>query len=200
MREKNDILETITIGCLGESSVGKTSMIQRYVGGYKPDQNIPTIGVEFNFTKRILYNGKYYKIKICDTAGQEKYRSLCMNFIRNWDGAILVYDIANRDSFNSISNWTQNIYDIKDEDFLFILIGNKCDLEEKREVSKEEGLETAGKYNTLFFETSAIEGINIEKAFDELLNMYIKKNEENNNKKNNNLKLDKKIKKKRKIC
>ena len=87
-----------------------------------------------------------------------------------------MYDITNRESFNSISTWIQNIYDIKDKDFPFILIGNKCDLKDKREVSTEEGLEAAEQYNTKYFETSAKEGINVEKSIDEFLNIMLSKN------------------------
>jgi small GTP-binding protein len=86
-----------------------------------------------------------------------------------------MYDITNRNSFNSISEWTSNIYEIKNHDFPLVLIGNKCDLKDDREVSEEEGLETAEKYKTTYFETSAKEGINIEKPIDELLNNIIKK-------------------------
>ena len=209
MGDNDNNLESILIGCLGESSVGKTYLTRKYVKDNNVDFNIPTVGIEYFITKRILSNGKKYKVKIYDTAGQEKYNSISLNAIRNCDGIILMYDITNRNSFNSISKWTSNIYEIKNHDFPLVLIGNKCDLKDDREVSEEEGLETAEKYKTTYFETSAKEGINIEKPIDELLNNIIKKNEESskdkirekNTKKDNNIKLGKGInKKKKKFC
>ena len=107
-----------------------------------------------------------------------------------------MYDITKIESFDSISEWVKNIYQLQDNDFPFILIGNKCDLADKRVVSEEEGLEAAEKYKTTYFETSAKEGINVEKAIEELLNKIIKKNEENsidskNEKSHNSIKLEK---------
>jgi len=172
----DDNLSEIKIGCLGDSSVGKTLLAKAYVKDRKLDYTLSTIGVEFLKTKRTLSDGNKYKVIIYDTAGQERYRSLSLNSIRHCDGVILMYDITNRESFNSISTWIQNIYDIKDKDFPFILIGNKCDLKDKREVSTEEGLEAAEQYNTKYFETSAKEGINVEKSIDEFLNIMLSKN------------------------
>ena len=200
-KDKDDDNEVIKIGCFGESSVGKTCLSRRFVDDNNFDFSIPTIGIE-HFTKMlILSDGQKYKIKIYDTAGQERYRSLCMNSIRPCDGIILMYDITNRETFDLLfRNWINNIYEIKKEDFPLIIIGNKCDLEDKREISKEEGLKAANQYKTLFFETSAKEGINYKKPFEELLNKIIiqKKEKSKNKKKNNNLKLDKKSNRKKK--
>ena len=199
--ENNDIVsKCIKIGCFGESSVGKTYFARRYIKDIKEDDfYLSTVGVEYFNTTRILSDGKNYKIKIIDTAGQERYRSLSVNSIRFCDGIILMYSITDRKSFNLISNWIQNIYDIKEGDFPFILIGNKCDLENQRDVLTEEGIEKAKQYNTIYFETSAKEGINVEQSFEELLKKIIKKNEGKNLKKNNNLIIDSKKKKKKKI-
>ena len=176
MGDNDNNLETILIGCLGESSVGKTYLTRKYVKDINVDFNIPTVGIECFITKRILSNGKKYKITIYDTAGQEKYKSLSLYSIRHCDGVILMYDITKKDSFNSVSEWINNIYDIKEKNFPFILVGNKCDLKDEREVSEEEGLEVAEKYKTKYFEVSSREGINVEKAIDELLNKIISKN------------------------
>ena len=198
--ENNDIvLKCIKIGCFGESSVGKTYFARRYINDIRDnDFNLSTVGVEYFNTTRILSDGKQYKIKIVDTAGQERYKSLAVNSIRFCDGIILMYSITDRKSFVLISNWIQNIYDMKEKDVPLILIGNKCDLEKERHVFTEEGIEAAKKYNTKYFETSAKEGINVEQSFEELLNKIIKKNEGKNEKKNNNLILDSKNKKKKK--
>ena len=177
MINKDDNIESIKIGCFGDSCVGKTYLIRKYVNDITNiDSNITTAGIDYYATKRILSNGKKYKITIYDTAGQEKYKSLSLYSIRHCDGVILMYDITKKDSFNSVSEWINNIYDIKEKNFPFILVGNKCDLKDEREVSEEEGLEVAEKYKTKYFEVSSREGINVEKAIDELLNKIISKN------------------------
>ena len=109
--------------------------------------------------------------------------------MRHCDGVILVYDITNKESFNSICEQINNIYDIKEKDVPLILIGNKSDLKNQREVSTEEGLEEAEKHKIKFFEVSAKEGTNVEKSIDELLNIMISKNLIKN-KKSESIKLD----------
>ena len=196
-KDNDQEVEIIKIGSLGNSDVGKTQFSKKYTNSnYNSSFNISTVGVEFYTKEKILSNGKKYKINIYDTAGQEKFRSLSLNSIRNYDGVFLMYDITNFKSFDSISEWIKNIYEKKDENFPLILIGNKCDLKDEREVSEEEGLETAEKYKTTYFETSVKEGINVEEAIDELINKIIaqKKEEENSKDKKDeikNIKLDK---------
>ena len=198
MTDKKDYgqkVETIKIGSLGNSEVGKTQFCKIYTNSKNNSSlNLTTVGFEFYTKEKILSNGKKYKINIYDTAGQEKYRSLSLNSIRNYDGVFLMYDITNFKSFDSISEWIKNIYEKKDENYPLILIGNKCDLKDGRKVSEEEGLETAEKYKTKYFETSAKEGINVEEAIDELIKKIITKKEEEENskdKKDNSIKLDK---------
>ena len=196
-KDNDQKVETIKIGSLGNSDVGKTQFSKKYTNSnYNSSFNLSSVGFEFYTKEKILSNGKKYKINIYDTAGQEKYRSLSFNSIRNYDGVFLMYDITDFKSFDSISEWIKNIYEKKDENFPLILIGNKCDLKDEREVSEEEGLETAEKYKTTYFETSAKEGINVEEAIDELINKIIaqKKEEESSKDKKdeiNNIKLDK---------
>ena len=194
-KDNDQKVETIKIGSLGNSDVGKTQFSKKYTNSnYNSSFNLSSVGFEFYTKEKILSNGKKYKINIYDTAGQEKYRSLSFNSIRNYDGVFLMYDITDFKSFDSISEWIKNIYEKKDENFPLILIGNKCDLKDEREVSEEEGLETAEKYKTKYFETSAKEGINVEEAIDELIKKIITKKEEEENskdKKDNSIKLDK---------
>ena len=197
MTDKDNNLEKIRIGCFGESNVGKTYFSRKYINDPNIDFSLPTIGIDYFTRIQILSNGKKYKIMILDTAGQERFRSISMTSIRSCNGFILMYDITNRETFRLISKWLDNIFEIKDKDFPFILIGNKYDLKDKREVSEEEGLEAAKKYNTTYFETSAKKGINVEKAVNELINKIItKKEEKSENKKekeeenmNNNIQL-----------
>ena len=112
----NENLENIKIGCFGDSNVGKTLLTKKYIKDNKLDSLLSTIGVENYTTKRILSDGEKYKITIFDTAGQEKYRSLSLNSIRHCEGVILMYDITNRESFNSISEWINNIYEMQNKD------------------------------------------------------------------------------------
>ena len=204
MKGNDNNLESIKISCLGDSSVGKTYLTRKYIQDINLDSTLPTIGIEYLTTQKVLSNGKNYKIYIYDTVGQEKYKSLSLNSIRHCDGVILMYDITNRKTFDSISEWIKNIYEKKDEDYPLVLIGNKCDLEDERIISKEEGLEKAEKYKTIYIETSAKEGINVGKAIEELLDKIIKKKEENKDKEKNgnNIKLDasKNIHKNRRKC
>ena len=203
MVNNDDTFEIIKLGIFGESSVGKTHYARKYVNDVNEDFNLPTIGVECFMKKRILPNGKNYKIKIYDTAGQERYRSISKSSIRNCDGIILMYDITNKVTFKLIGEWIKDIFNIKGEYCPLILIGNKSDLENKREVYEEEGLEEAKKYNSIFFETSAKEGINVENSIEELLKKIID-NKEKNKKKDNNFKIEKKnknkTKKKKNLC
>ena len=200
MIEEDDNLAKIILGCFGDSTVGKTHLIRKFVNDIiNIESTLSTIGVEYYTTKRNLSDGNQYNIIIYDTAGQERFKSLSVNSIRHCDGVILMYDITKRHTFNSISEWVKNVYDVKDENFPFILIGNKYDLKDQREVSEKEGLEAAEKYKTLYFETSALEGINVEKSIDELLNKIISKKII----KNKTIKLDarkSKAKKKQKCC
>ena len=201
MINKDDNLENIKIGCFGDSAVGKTYLTRKFVNDITNiDSTLSTIGVEYYITQRILSDGKKYNITIYDTAGQEKFKSLSLSSIRHCDGVILMYDITKRGTFNSISKWIKNIYDVKKEDFPLILIGNKSDLKDQREVSEKEGMEAAEKYKTVYFEISAIEGINVEKSIDVLLNKIISKIIRTKNK---TIKLDarkNKVKTKHKCC
>ena len=134
------------------------------------------------------------KIIFIDTAGQEKYNSIAANLIRNAEGIIVMYDITKYETFESISKWIESIKEIKGNDFPsfpFILVGNKCDLGEEREVEIEEGKEKAETYGFRFFETSNKDGTNVEKAALAIaLKVYEKKKEEKKNNKEKGNKKD----------
>ena len=116
---------------------------------------------------------KKVNVKFYDTSGQERYHSLSANFIKNADGIVLMYDITNRESFDTISRWWNNILEHKEKDFPVILVGNKCDLEDERKVQKEEGEKIAKEYNVKFYEASNKDGINVEESFRELINIIL---------------------------
>ena len=170
-KEKIDKINIIT---LGNSSVGKSSLIQRYVDEIFAD-TMATIGFNSKYKTKILSNGEKLKVCFYDTSGQEKYNSLSFNYIKNSHGILLMYDISKKETFLKIKDWIKNIYQHKDEDFPILLLGNKCDLKEEREVTKEEGDQLAKELKLIFFETSSKEDINIEKAITELIEMIYKR-------------------------
>ena len=165
---------SIDLIALGNSSVGKTSYLVR-IAENKFSPTFPTIGYDIKFQIIELENGKKVKVRFIDTSGQERYHSLAPNFIKKADGIILMYDITNRESFDTISRWWNDIFDLKERDFPVILVGNKCDLEDERKVQKEEGESIAKKYNFKFYETSNKDGTNIEESSRGLINIILSK-------------------------
>ena len=123
-----------------------------------------TIGVEFA-TKTINEDGKVIKAQIWDTAGQERYRAITNAQYRGAVGAMLVQDITKPPSFSSIDKWMQEVRDHADKDIEVLLVGNKADLKQLREISSDVGLSKAKKHNLAFIETSALESLNVENAF-----------------------------------
>ena len=171
MDDKNQKLTLIT---LGNSSVGKTSFIRRYVNDISDDNYQPTIGIDF-FSKTIqLETGEELKLLFYDTAGQEKYKSISFNLIKNADGIFLMYDVSEQRSFNEINGWIESIKEAKGDNFPIILIGNKCDLEQ-RVISKEEGEKFAKEQGFSFMETSCKEGINVEESVKILIDDIMKR-------------------------
>ena len=153
---------------VGDSGVGKTNLITRYLkNDFKPETKA-TIGVEFS-DKKYEYKNKKIKIQIWDTAGQERYRSLTSMYYKGAKGAIFVYDISSKNSFENIDKWLIEMKKTADENIKIILIGNKCDLIEKREVKEDDGKIKAKDLNVPFMETSALNCINVEKAFNFLI-------------------------------
>ena len=117
-----------------------------------------------------LKNGKLINLKIFDTAGQERYKSVSLSFIKKADGVLLIYDISDRSTFDAINGWIQSLMDVGKESIPIILIGNKCDLsEDKRKVTNEEGIQKSNEYKIPFFETSCKDGININEVFDKII-------------------------------
>ena len=167
--------ERIQIIMIGESGVGKTSLIRRYTNNIFNTNHLETIGIEF-FNKEERINDQIIQIKLWDTAGQEIFHSLTKNFYRKADGIIIVYDITNKESFDRIQDWVKSVYDNTDtyKEIQMIIVGNKIDLEEKREVSKEEGMKIGKYFEIDFFEASAknAEGVRnfMIKIIEDILN------------------------------
>ena len=149
---------------IGDSAVGKSNILLRYIHDKFNEEFQSTIGVEFG-AKNLKIEDKIYRIQIWDTAGQETFRSITRAYYKNSVCACVVYDITNKNSFNNIKSWIEDCKKVSPKTVFLILIGNKVDLEDKREVSYEEGSVYAEKNGMLFFETSAKTGKNIEEIF-----------------------------------
>ena len=153
---------------VGESCVGKTSLLYKYSQGCFTKEHLATLGIEF-FTKEEEINGRKIRVKIWDTAGQELYKSITKNFYRNSDGVIIVYDVTDRESFEKVQDWVQTISEYTDTEKKIqkVLVANKVDL--TRKVTKEEGMKLAEKYNIPFFEASAKLDIGIKDFMTKIL-------------------------------
>ena len=178
---------------IGNSGVGKSSIIQRYMKNTFEESYKCTIGVDF-LMKTLNLNGKTVKLQLWDTAGQEKYKSMVASYYRGANVALVIFDITNHASFDSLPVWIENYYKNGPEEKNIILIGNKKDMEESRQVTRQEAEIFSETNNMMYFETSAKEGDNIEYIFTyaaEKLLEYYGKPDENNIKRqmNNNDKL-----------
>lgn len=155
---------------IGDSSVGKSSILAKFIRSDNPISDMKsTIGVEFA-TKSLNINDKISKLQVWDTAGQERYRAITSAYYRGAVAAILVYDISNRESFNNVRKWICELKDNTDKNIAIILVGNKCDLIEKREVSEIEGVSIAKELKIGFIETSALQLNNIDIVFETIAN------------------------------
>ena len=157
---------------IGDSNVGKTSILLQYTSNFFQETHIATIGVEFKL-KEIMLDNIEYKLNIWDTAGQERFKAITKSFFKAADGIVFVYDVTNKPSFVNIKNWIKDA-ESKANDFKIIIVGNKIDLNDSREVSFEEGKNLAKKKNCPFFESSAKDKINIDEIFITLLEEILK--------------------------
>lgn len=191
--------EKIKIMTLGNSDVGKTSFLIRFTKNKYNDSKFTTLGIDL-VTKLIMFNNKKYQIGFYDTAGQERYKSISLNTVKNADGIILMYDITNQISYDSISEWMEKISENLESDIPIMLIGNKCDLDNKRIISKEEGEELSDKYKLSFFETSNKTGENVEESVFDLVNKIIKTKKNDTIVKEKNIELNKNDIKEKEKC
>merc|ERR1712183_115229 len=139
---------------LGEQSVGKTSLITRFMYDTFDNTYQATIGIDF-LSKTMYLEDRTIRLQLWDTAGQERFRSLIPSYIRDSSAAVVVYDITNRASFLNTSKWIEDVRTERGKDVVIILVGNKDDISDRRQVSTEEGEEKAKEFNVLFIETSA---------------------------------------------
>jgi small GTP-binding protein len=189
------------INFLGDTTVGKTSIIKRHINKTFDENAIATIGID-NIKDEREFDKKKYSFKIYDTAGQERYKSISINYIKLGDGFLLVFAVDNRETFDKLEEWVQNIYDsVPIDEKVIFLVGNKIDSPD-RVITKEEAEAYAKKKNFPYYETSAKTGDGIEKLFDELYNnIYNLNKKADKNSKGDKIKLNpEKTKKRRCPC
>ena len=180
--EEYDMIFKVVL--IGDSGVGKTNILSRYVRDDFSIETKSTVGVEFG-SKVLKVNNTSIKIQIWDTAGQERYKSITKAYYKGAKGAFVVYDITRKETFSSVEKWVDELKNNGDEGVCIILLGNKCDLEDQRQVSTEEAMRKSELYKIALCETSAMQAVNIDKAFtimvEEIMKQIGKKDEDNAN-------------------
>jgi len=159
---------------IGDSGVGKTCILFRFSDDAFNTTFISTIGIDFKI-KTIELQGKKIKLQIWDTAGQERFHTITTSYYRGAMGIMLVYDITNSKSFDNIAKWLRNIDEHANKDVEKMILGNKCDMEDKRVIEKKMGENIAKEHGIKFLETSAKANINIEQAFLDLASAILEK-------------------------
>eukprot|EP01056_Protomagalhaensia_sp_Gyna25_P000015 Protomagalhaensia_sp_Gyna_25__14@NODE_1007_length_2302_cov_307_876270_g775_i1_p2_GENE_NODE_1007_length_2302_cov_307_876270_g775_i1NODE_1007_length_2302_cov_307_876270_g775_i1_p2_ORF_typecomplete_len202_score43_61Ras/PF00071_22/4_9e62Roc/PF08477_13/5_7e27Arf/PF00025_21/2_9e19GTP_EFTU/PF00009_27/9_7e09FeoB_N/PF02421_18/8_8e06Gtr1_RagA/PF04670_12/1_6e05SRPRB/PF09439_10/2_7e05RsgA_GTPase/PF03193_16/9_3RsgA_GTPase/PF03193_16/0_074MMR_HSR1/PF01926_23/0_001Dynamin_N/PF00350_23/40Dynamin_N/PF00350_23/0_ len=152
---------------LGEQAVGKTSIITRFMYDTFDTNYQATIGIDF-LSKTLYMEDRTVRLQLWDTAGQERFRSLIPSYIRDSSAAVVVYDVTNHVSFQNTEKWIQDVRAERGKDVIIALVGNKTDIEERRQVSVEEGQAKAKEFDVIFMETSAKNGNNVRLLFKEL--------------------------------
>lgn len=191
---------------IGDAGVGKSCLLLQYTDHQFRHQHECTIGVEFG-SKMIDLKNKKIKIQIWDTAGQESFQAITRSYYKGAVGALVVYDITRKESFDHISNWLKEVKEHGSKDVVVILVGNKNDLEDKRAVTKEEGEELAKRNGLMFLETSAKTNYNVSEVFYQGAEKILENSDKlglDSNIPDNNIKLgdddDDEVKEKKKGC
>lgn len=159
---------------VGDSGVGKSSLLLRFTDDTFSENFISTIGVDFKI-RTVNHEGRVIKMQIWDTAGQERFRTITSSYYRGAHGVILVYDVTDQVSFNNARQWLTEIERYACGHVVKLLVGNKCDLTTKRVVDQLTGKEFADQFNLPFLEASAKDGSNVETAFRTLVKEIFEK-------------------------
>ena len=186
---------TFKILTIGESGVGKTCVLRRFVENKFLKNHLATIGIDFK-TKTLNINNQEIKLKIWDTAGQERFRNITTQYYKGADGIVLVYDVTDDASYEKIRDWMEQILSNTQTDEIgLVLLGNKCDME-PRSVTEEMGNKMAEELKINYYETSALTGQGIREAFEGLTRDIMKKKGVGESKSEGGLSLNKEKKKK----
>ena len=164
---------------IGDSSVGKTSLITRYTNGTFKEEYLATVGLDY-YSKNEEFNNQTIQVKLWDTAGQERFKALTQNYFRNAEGVLLAFDVTNEESFNNLKDWISSIkinMEAKNIFLPLIVVGNKIDMENDREITKEEAEKFASENKYKYFETSAKTGEGVDEAIKELINLVLNQNQ-----------------------
>ena len=209
-----DDIQKYKIIFLGDQGVGKSSILNRFSQDKFEQEYQATIGLDFH-SKNATINRANVRLLLYDTAGQEKFKSLIPMYIRDANIIIVVYDVTIKDSFTHTSHWVNETKDLKREDAIFVLVGNKIDLEDKRQVSTKEGENFANEKEFIFFEVSAKTGQGVQELFNNNIfpemvkkfkivgdddDLYKTNEQKTDNDEMNGVKLDSTEKKKKKGC
>lgn len=159
---------------IGDMSVGKTSLVNRFMGFEFSENYTCTISADFKIKSLSIDPSTGAELTVWDTCGQEKYRSITRQYFKDVHGIVLVYDVHNDNSFNGLSSWLDEIKNNCNKDVSIVLVGNKIDLDD-RKILKEQGNDFASKNGMMYVETSSKEGININSPFEKLAIEIIKK-------------------------
>ena len=154
---------------LGDSTVGKSSILMRYVENTFQESYLTTVGLDFKIKSVKINDENTVRVQIWDTAGQDRFRSITRNYFKGAHGIILIYDVTLKDSFYNVRNWLKQIREEVSEKVCIVLVGNKIDKEQDRIISTEEGEKIANEYGLKLFECSAKTGENIEETFLEVI-------------------------------
>ena len=192
MTDEFDIIFKIVL--IGDSGGGNTNLLGRYLKKEYKEETKATVGVEFG-EKKYELNGLKIKAQIWDTAGQERYKAITRMYYKGAKGALIVFDLSSKNTFQNVEKWYNEIKKTADPNINLILIGNKSDLKDKRQISTEEGENKAKEMNVAYLETSALNCDNVDKAFDALIEAISKKmkmeieaeEEENDDNNNDNI-------------
>ena len=188
---------TFKILTIGESGVGKTCVLRRFVENKFLKNHLATIGIDFK-TKTLNINNQEVKLKIWDTAGQERFRNITTQYYKGADGIVLVYDVTDESSYEKIRDWMEQILsNTQQEEIGLVLLGNKCDME-PRVVTEDMGKKMAEELKISYYETSALTGQGIKEAFEELTMDIMKKRGVNEGSNPGGVELNSKKKKKEK--
>ncbi|WOK99264.1 ras-related protein RABA1f-like [Canna indica] len=167
-RVEDDYDYLFKVVLIGDSGVGKSNLLTRFTRNVFSLESKATIGVEFA-TRTIHAEDKVIKAQIWDTAGQERYRAITSAYYRGAVGALIVYDVTRRLTFENVEKWLKELRDHTDSNTVIMLVGNKADLRDIRAVTTEDAMAFAERENTFFMETSALESTNVDTAFREVL-------------------------------